>query len=139
MVAADLLGSQDPPHDEQNHRTLAEEAPVQDAEESVLELWHDQAPAALWHDLGMPQDPHDIFPELTAHSSCLSNGAWLDAEAESPAEASGLDATSMHAQPGMVPSEAGASGAPWQHAHPSHATVAQAAAEELGSASAAGR
>ena len=111
---------------------------MQDEEESVLELWQDQAPAPLWDDPGMPQDPQDIFPELTDNSSCLSNGSWLDAEAESAAEAPDLSAASMHAPSGMVPAEAGASDDHWQHAHPSHATIAQAAAEQLGTASAAG-
>ena len=108
-------------------------------EDSVLELWQDQAPAPLWDDPGMPHDPEDIFPELAASNSSLGDGSWIGTEADSRAEDPGLSTGNMHAQPGTVPREAGASGNEWQHAHPSYAAIAQAAAEQLGSASTAGR
>ena len=111
---------------------LAQQEGLVDEEDSVLQLWHQPNHTPLWSDPALPQDPQDIFAELTSLDSSMESGPRLSSEDGSAAAGPESEAGAMHAQQHMVHTASAAPGQ-WAPAHPSHAAVAQAAVAQLGS------
>jgi hypothetical protein len=131
-----LAGDGSRPDHVQHDNMGGDQAVSEDEEDSVLQLWHQPEHTSLWSDPALPQDPQDVFAELTEPESSMESAPGLSSEESTAAAEAESEPAAMHAQQPMV-HDASAASSQGAKPHPSQAAVAQAAAARLGSVSSA--